>query len=104
MATTSIRCTIGWHHWQFANTEHTGVRSCTNCAERRYHGSHRATDVPIGDAPYGSSLAAPSPDGMGGFSRITAWFGRDDADGGDVDGGDCDGDGGDGGDWGGDGW
>ena len=78
MATTSIRCMIGWHHCTFANADHTGVRSCTNCCERRYHGSHRATDVAIEDAPYGASLGEPSPDGMGGFSRITAWFDRGD--------------------------
>jgi hypothetical protein len=97
MATTNIRCTIGWHHWEFTNANHTGVRSCANCCERRYHGSHRATDVAIEDAPDGTSLAESSPDGMGGFSRVTAWFDRRD-----VDGGGWGGDGGDGGDGGGD--
>ena len=87
MATKSIRCTIGWHQWQFANADHTGVRSCANCSERRYLGSHRATDVPVEGAPYRASLGEPSPDGMGGFSRITAWFGGGDGDGGDADGG-----------------
>ena len=67
MATQSIRCTIGWHHWTFANGDHTGVRSCANCCEQRYHVSHRAVHV--------------------------AWFDLVDVDGG----GDGGGDGGDGG-------
>jgi hypothetical protein len=60
------RCTFGWRHWRFANEDHTGVRFCADCSERRYHGSDRASDVAIEDAPFGTSLAEPSFDGMGG--------------------------------------
>ena len=81
------------HCWKFAIADHTGARSCESCWGRRNHGSRRATDVAIEDAQDGAGLAEPSPDGVGGFSRLTAWFDRGDV----GDGGGAGGDGGYGG-------
>lgn len=72
----SIKCTIGWHHWDVATEDRIVVRTCHDCGRRRYHGS-----------------AGPDRGGQDGAFMAGGWgFGGGGFGG--FDGGGCGGDGG----------
>ena len=61
-------CTVGWHHWRYADEELMVVRICTHCGRRRYHGPlpgdrRRITPFVTG----GLGIGGGAMGGFGGF-------------------------------------